>query len=111
MNKSIVTCVILTIITCGLYGIYWMYCINEAACQINPAEWYTSFGLVVLFTILTCGIYGLYWNYKIGKALAAAPGGAGSVKGKGDRTKWIQWELCAAPIMWAGCGWRTPAVK
>lgn len=76
MNKSIVTCVILTIIPCGLYGIYWMYCINEAACQINPAEWYTSFGLVVLFTILTCGIYGLYWNYKIGKALAAAPGGA-----------------------------------
>ncbi|OUQ42019.1 hypothetical protein B5E65_09505 [Gemmiger sp. An120] len=74
MNKNIAVCVILSIVTCGIYGIYWLYTLNEAACQINPAEWNTSGGMVILLSIVTCGIYSIYWNYKMGKAFAVVPG-------------------------------------
>ena len=39
MNKNIVLCVILSIITCGIYGLYWLYTLNEAARTVNPGEW------------------------------------------------------------------------
>lgn len=71
MNKNIVLCVVLSIVTCGIYSIYWMWCINETARTVNPAEWQTTGGMVILFDILTCGIYGIYWNYKMGRAFTA----------------------------------------
>ena len=74
MNKNIAVCVILTIITCGIYGIYWLYTLNEAACLVNPAEWNTSGGMVILLGIITCGIYWYYWYCKMGKAFAVIPG-------------------------------------
>lgn len=75
-NRSIAVCIILTIITCGIYGIYWLYQINSAACQVNPNEWSTDGIVVILLTLITCGIYLIYWNYKMGKAFSVLPGGA-----------------------------------
>ena len=65
--RSIPLCVILSIITCGIYGIYWMVKLNDEinALAGNPNG--TSGGMVVLFTFLTCGIYGIYWNYRMGE--------------------------------------------
>ncbi len=74
MNKNIAVCVILSIVTCGIYGLYWMYTLNEAACLVNPAEWNTPGGMVIVLSIVTCGIYGIYWNYKMGKTFAVIPG-------------------------------------
>ena len=71
MNKNIVLCVILSIVTCGIYGLYWMYTINEAARTVNPNEWQMGGGMVILLSIVTCGIFGLYWYYKMGKAFMA----------------------------------------
>ena len=71
MNKNIVLCVILSIVTCGIYALYWMYTINEAARTVNPSEWQMGGGMVILLSIVTCGIYGLYWYYKMGKAFMA----------------------------------------
>lgn len=75
MNKNIVVCILLSIVTCGIYGVYWFWCINETARTVNPAEWQTTGGMAVLFTIITCGIYSIYWNYKMGRAFAAINGG------------------------------------
>lgn len=72
-NRNIALCVLFSIISCGIYGIYWMYTINEAACIANPGEWQTDGVMVILFTIITCGIYGIYWNYKMGKAFQILP--------------------------------------
>lgn len=69
MRKSIVVCIILSIVTCGIYALYWMTCINNIACRLNPKEWNTDGFLVVLFSIITCGIYTIFWNYKMGRAL------------------------------------------
>lgn len=71
MNKNIVLCVILSIITCGIYGLYWLYTLNEAARTANPGEWEMDGVLVVVLTVVTCGVFGYYWNYKMGKAFTA----------------------------------------
>ena len=71
MNKNIVLCVVLSIVTCGIYGLYWMYTLNESARTVNPNEWQMEGVLAVVLTIVTCGIFGYYWNYKMGKAFTA----------------------------------------
>ena len=75
MTRNIVVCVLLSIITCGIYGLYWMYTLNEYARAVAPNEWRTSGLTVILLSIITCGIYGLYWNYKMGKAYMTVNGG------------------------------------
>lgn len=84
-KRNIAVCIILSIVTCGIYGIYWMICLandaNTAAGEPNG----TSGGMVVLFTIITCGIYHLYFVYKQGEKLDVArqrrniPGSGGGV--------------------------------
>ncbi|MBQ2048328.1 MAG: DUF4234 domain-containing protein [Schwartzia sp.] len=65
--RSIGLCIVLTIITCGIYGIYWMYVLNEEINSLSGETNATNGGLVILFTILTCGIYSWYWLYKMGE--------------------------------------------
>lgn len=70
-NRDIVMAVILSIITCGIYGIYWFIVMTDDANVISD-EQNASGGLAFLYTLLTCGIYGIYWNYKMGQKLFAA---------------------------------------
>ena len=65
-ERSIVLCIIFTIITCGIYGIYWMIVSNDDMLDALEEEG-TSGGMVFLFSLITCGIYGLYWIYQMGK--------------------------------------------
>ncbi len=65
-ERSIVLCIIFTIITCGIYGIYWMIVLNDDMLDALEEEG-TSGGMVFLFSLITCGIYGLYWIYQMGK--------------------------------------------
>lgn len=62
-SRSIPLAIILSIVTCGIYGLYWMYCLANDLNTASGHEQDTSGGLVVLFSIITCGIYGLYWYY------------------------------------------------
>lgn len=66
-QRSIALCIILSIITCGIYGIYWMIVLND---EINAASGEVnapSGGMVFLLSLVTCGIYSLYWMYKMGE--------------------------------------------
>lgn len=66
VNRSIAVCIILSLVTCGIYGIYWLVCmVNDLNTATGDAG-ATSGGMVVLLTLVTCGIYGLYWLYKAG---------------------------------------------
>lgn len=64
--RSIPLAIVLSIITCGIYGLYWIYCVvtdlNTASGEVDDM----SGGLVILLGIVTCGIYMLYWYYKAG---------------------------------------------
>lgn len=65
-KREIVTCVLLTIVTCGIYGIIWFINLTDDIAKLaEDSE--LSGGKAFLFTLLTCGIYGIYWAYKIGK--------------------------------------------
>lgn len=70
-EKSIALCIILSIVTCGIYGIYWFVCLTNDVNYVSGEEG-TSGGLAFLFTLITCGIYGLYWAYKMGDKLDIA---------------------------------------
>ena len=65
-ERNIVVCIILTIITCGLYGIYWTIKLQDES--LVAAEEQGPSGIVVfLLTLVTCGIYGIYWYYTLGE--------------------------------------------
>lgn len=56
-------CIVLSIVTCGLYSFYWMYSITNDVAQIKQDNGYRSGGMVVLLSIVTCGIYTIYWIF------------------------------------------------
>lgn len=66
-KRSIALSIVLSIITCGIYSIYWIVVLNNELKHEVGEDEFTSGGLVVLFTLLTCGIYGIYWSYKMGE--------------------------------------------
>lgn len=74
-EKSIVTCIILSILTCGIYTLIWMAKETDDANKVYSKAIEVSGGTVVLLTLVTCGIYGFYWAYKMGKAVDSEKGG------------------------------------
>lgn len=66
-QKNIALYVILTVITCGLFGLYWFYSVakNYEDMQL-PGNVTTTAGVSLLLNLVTCGIYGMYCYYKWG---------------------------------------------
>ena len=71
-NRGIVMAIVLTFVTCGIYGLYWIYAMAEDAKKISDDPSAPSGGMVLLLSIVTCGLYSLYWVYKMGKILNEA---------------------------------------
>lgn len=65
--RDIALCVVLSIITCGIYGIYWFVCLVNDLNTAAGTEQDSTGGVVFLLSIVTCGIYGMYWAYKAGE--------------------------------------------
>lgn len=70
-KRDVAMAIILSIITCGLYGIYWFIVMTDESNNVSD-EKTSSGGLAFLYTLITCGIYRLYWNYKMGQKLYLA---------------------------------------
>lgn len=70
-ERSIAVSIILSIVTCGIYGIYWFICMvndTNTVAEVNDKS-----GVVVfLLSLVTCGIYMYYWAYRQGEKLDAA---------------------------------------
>lgn len=68
-ERNVVSVILLTIFTCGIYALYWMVVTtNEIEYEIKEKDSScTSGGMCLLLTIITCGIYGIYWYYKQGQ--------------------------------------------
>ena len=69
-NRNIARCVVLSIITCGIYGIDWLVCLVDDLHVASGRTGDTSGGMVFLLSLITCGIYGIYWMYKAGEKVA-----------------------------------------
>ena len=71
-KRNIAVCIILSLVTCGIYGLYWLVVLNDDTNKVSNEQQPTSGGMVLLLTIVTCGIYGMYWCYKQGEKLDRA---------------------------------------
>ena len=65
--RSIVTAILLSIVTCGIYGIYWFVVLTNDMNKLAGKEQDTNGGMALLLTLLTCGIYSIIWSYKMGE--------------------------------------------
>ncbi len=67
-KRNIALCIVLSIVTCGIYGIYWWYVIARVFYNSRtPNALDMSPGLLILLNIVTCGFFGIYVFYKWGK--------------------------------------------
>lgn len=67
--RSIGICILLSIITCGIYGLFWVYSLTEDVNELSKDKSGTSGGMVILFSIITCGVYYFYWMYRQGEKI------------------------------------------
>lgn len=70
-KRNIAVNIILTIVTCGIYGLVWFVQMTDDAANASD-DHSMSGGVALLLTIVTCGIYRIYWAYKMGKLLSQA---------------------------------------
>lgn len=75
-ERNIVVCILLSVITCGIYGIVWFVSMTDDM-RYASGDQKLSGGMAFLLTLVTCGIYGYYWAYKMGKATAVAKANRG----------------------------------
>jgi hypothetical protein len=71
-ERDVAVGIILTIITCGIYGIYWFIVLTDETKEASGDSDLASGGMALILTIITCGIYSFYWAYKMGKLLKIA---------------------------------------
>ena len=71
-RRDIAVAIILSLVTCGIYGIYWFIVMTDDVKTASSDTQVASGGLAFLFTILTCGIYQVYWGYKMGELMKTA---------------------------------------
>lgn len=65
-KRSIVSCILLSIITCGIYGIYWFVCLTNDMNKASGNDNDTRGGIAYILGLVTCGIYTCYWAYRLG---------------------------------------------
>ncbi len=70
-ERNIAMCIILSIVTFGIYGLVWFFNMNSDARTVSGDN-SISGGKAILFSLLTCGLYMIYWNYKMGKTIYQA---------------------------------------
>ena len=70
-QRNIALCIVFSIITFGIYALYWFVCLTNDANQESGQTDATSGGVALLLTIVTCNIYGWFWAYKMGEKIDA----------------------------------------
>ena len=71
-QRDIAEMLILTIVTFGIYGIYWFIKLVDEVNRASNDQNAFSGGITWLLSFLTCGIYGIYWYYQAGKKMTYA---------------------------------------
>ncbi|MFD0672764.1 DUF4234 domain-containing protein [Cohnella sp. GCM10027633] len=70
-QRGIAAAVILSIITCGIYAIYWFIVLTNDVGRLSNDRDFTG-GKNFLLCIVTCGIWSFIWAYQVGKHVAEA---------------------------------------
>ena len=72
-QRSLATFILLSIITCGIYSIFFWYSYTEDINKVCAGDGNESpsYIVVLLLSIITCNIYMYYWYYKQANRLQA----------------------------------------
>lgn len=70
-ERNVAVCVILSLVTCGLYGIYWFIVMTNEVGTLSGDDSFTGVKYFLL-GIITCGIWFIVWHYQIGKKVTEA---------------------------------------
>lgn len=102
-DRGIVSYILLNLITCGIYGYYFVY---KMAHDVNIAcdgdgEQTSSLVAFIVLSFVTCGIYSFYWEYKLGNRLAANAGRYG-MSFQENGTTVLMW--CLFGVLLCGIG-------
>ena len=76
-KRNLAVSIILTIVTCGIYGIYWFIVMTDDTKNVSGDINGASGGVAFLLTLVTCNIYGYYWAYKQGERIDNAKNARG----------------------------------
>lgn len=82
-QRSIALCIILSIVTCGLYMWYWLVVLTDDTNQIAGEPEDTAGIMAFILTVVTCGIYGFFWAYKRGEKIDKAHQNRGEAASNG----------------------------
>ena len=69
-KKGVALSVILSLITCGIYGLVWLYQLLQTLYRVNNQPSNAALDIVLIF--VTCGIWSIYLGYKMGKLESGA---------------------------------------
>ena len=81
-KRNLALYILLSFVTCGIFGIYWFYVMNEDTNKVSGHPEAMNGAMVILLTFITCGIYSFFWLYNMGtrideaKARRGMPGGS-----------------------------------
>ena len=72
-DRSLLMYIILTIVTCGIYSLYFIYSFAKDMNTMCEGDGQKTSGLLMfwILSLVTCGIYSFYWYYKVGNRLQA----------------------------------------
>lgn len=73
LDRNFGMILLLTIVTCGIYGIYTYYKISEDVATMcsGDGDDMPNYLIAILLSFITCGIYGLWWTYRFGNRIQA----------------------------------------
>ena len=69
-ERNIAVYIILSIVTCGLFMIYWLYALGKDIKELKDGAEPSSPALYTLLSIITCGIFLIYLYYQYPKYIA-----------------------------------------
>ncbi len=71
-NRSIVLWILITLFTCGIGGLVWLYLLVEDINKVSEDTNAFSGIMVILLSLVTCSIYTYIWMWKAGKQINQA---------------------------------------
>ena len=68
VRRSVVSVILLSIVTCGIYYLYWIY-VTSSDVKTFLGDPNNSPGVELILCLVTCGLYSIYWFYKYNRLM------------------------------------------
>lgn len=103
-DRSLLVLILLSVITCGIYNLFFMYgMIRDVNIALyNDGEKTPGLAKYVLLGIITCGIYQLWWIYNIGNRIQTSAKTLYDISIEESGTTLILWKVIGCLICGLG---------